>query len=153
MSSLHCWAFVCMAKWLRKWRRGWLYVRSNTKNAKSLFIQNVHFCLHCYLHMIHGCILKRGLTLIHPHSRNKSDEYDLFIFFLLVLKWNIKGNKCEKGMSSIFNSSLSFIVPVRLTFNQKKKKSGLRSQTYSWTKVIHLSRIRNIVTFFWRRKS
>ena len=25
-----------MAKWLRKWRRGWLYVRSNTKNAKSL---------------------------------------------------------------------------------------------------------------------
>ena len=26
-----------MAKWLRKWRRGWLYVRSNTKNAKSLF--------------------------------------------------------------------------------------------------------------------
>ena len=27
---------LCMAKWLRKWRRGWLYVRSNTKNAKSL---------------------------------------------------------------------------------------------------------------------
>ena len=25
-----------MAKWLRKWRRGWLYVRSNTKNAVSL---------------------------------------------------------------------------------------------------------------------
>ena len=25
-----------MAKWLCKWRRGWLYVRSNTKNAKSL---------------------------------------------------------------------------------------------------------------------
>ena len=27
---------LCMAEWLRKWRRGWLYVRSNTKNAKSL---------------------------------------------------------------------------------------------------------------------
>ena len=27
---------LCMAKWLLKWRRGWLYVRSNTKNAKSL---------------------------------------------------------------------------------------------------------------------
>ena len=27
---------LCMAKLLRKWRRGWLYVRSNTKNAKSL---------------------------------------------------------------------------------------------------------------------
>ena len=27
---------LCMAKWLRKWRRCWLYVRSNTKNAKSL---------------------------------------------------------------------------------------------------------------------
>ena len=29
---------LCMAKWLRKWQWGWLYVRSNTKNAKSLFI-------------------------------------------------------------------------------------------------------------------
>ena len=28
-----------MAKWLRKWRRGWLYVRSNTKNAKSLILE------------------------------------------------------------------------------------------------------------------
>ena len=28
-----------MAKWLRKWQRGWLYFRSNTKNAKSLFSQ------------------------------------------------------------------------------------------------------------------
>ena len=30
---------LCMAKWLRKWRRGWLYVRPNTKNAKSLILQ------------------------------------------------------------------------------------------------------------------
>ena len=27
---------LCMAKWLRKWRWGWLYVCSNTKHAKSL---------------------------------------------------------------------------------------------------------------------
>ena len=27
---------ICMTKWLRKWRRGWHYVRSNTKKAKSL---------------------------------------------------------------------------------------------------------------------
>ena len=27
-----------MAKWLCKWRRGWLYVRSSTKNAKSLIL-------------------------------------------------------------------------------------------------------------------
>ena len=27
---------LCMAKWLCKWWRGWLNVRSNTKNAKSL---------------------------------------------------------------------------------------------------------------------
>ena len=27
---------LCMAKWLRKWRWGWLYAGSNTKNAKSL---------------------------------------------------------------------------------------------------------------------
>ena len=32
---------LCMAKWLRKWRRGWLYVRLNTKNAKSLISRNV----------------------------------------------------------------------------------------------------------------
>ena len=29
-------SLLCMAKWLRKWRQDWLYVRSNTKNAKSL---------------------------------------------------------------------------------------------------------------------
>ena len=29
---------LCMAKWLRKWWRGWLYVRSNTK-AQSLYYQ------------------------------------------------------------------------------------------------------------------
>ena len=35
---------LCMAKWLRKWRRSWLYVRSNTKNAKSLMLSalNMH---------------------------------------------------------------------------------------------------------------
>ena len=27
---------LCMAKWLSKWWRGWLYVRSNNKNTKSL---------------------------------------------------------------------------------------------------------------------
>ena len=32
---------LCMAKWLRKWRRGWLYVRSNKKNAKSLFTKSI----------------------------------------------------------------------------------------------------------------
>ena len=34
-----------MAKWLRKWRRGWLYVHSNTKNATSLFPQSQSFIL------------------------------------------------------------------------------------------------------------
>ena len=32
---------LCMAKWPCKWRRCWLYVRSNTKNAKSLLINFV----------------------------------------------------------------------------------------------------------------
>ena len=35
---------LCMAKWLRKWRRGWLYVRSNTKNAKSLMFSRLMMC-------------------------------------------------------------------------------------------------------------
>ena len=34
---------LCMAKWLRKWRRGWLYVRSNTKKRKVSIIK---LCLH-----------------------------------------------------------------------------------------------------------
>ena len=34
---------LCMAKWPRKWRRGWLYVRSNTTNAKSLLTANLRF--------------------------------------------------------------------------------------------------------------
>ena len=29
---------LCMTKWLRKWQRGWSYVSSNTKKAKSLKI-------------------------------------------------------------------------------------------------------------------
>ena len=43
---------LCMAKWRPKWQQGWLYVSSNTKNAKSLLpnestdesgrIQNLH---------------------------------------------------------------------------------------------------------------
>ena len=32
---------LCMTKWLGKWRRGWRFVHSNTKNAKSL-ISNVY---------------------------------------------------------------------------------------------------------------
>ena len=30
---------LCMTKWLHKWRRGWRYVRSNAKNAKSLLFR------------------------------------------------------------------------------------------------------------------
>ena len=33
----------CMAKWLRKWRRGWLYVRSNTQKKKRTKSLMKHF--------------------------------------------------------------------------------------------------------------
>ena len=72
----------------------------------------------------------------------------MIIFFSFFLKWNINGNKCEKGMFPVSNPSPSFIhrfEKLKLTFNQKKKKSGLRSQTYFCTKVIPLSRIRTLV--------
>ena len=36
--SPRCMLSPCMTKWLCKWRRGWRYVRSNAKNAKSLII-------------------------------------------------------------------------------------------------------------------
>ena len=29
-------------------------------------------------------ILKNGITLVHPHSRNKSDFTDLILFFLAM---------------------------------------------------------------------
>ena len=63
---------------------------------------------------------------------------------MLFLKWNIQGNYCEIEMSSVFNTSPNFIHRfelVKLSCNQKKNKSGLHSQTYSWTKVTPLSRI------------
>ena len=39
---------LCMAKWLRKWRRGWLYVRSNTKHAKSVLCSALILCHYDY---------------------------------------------------------------------------------------------------------
>ena len=37
-------------------------------------------------------ILERGITLVHPYSRNKSDNTRLDLFFLLFLKPTSKGN-------------------------------------------------------------
>ena len=93
-------------------------------------------------------ILKRGITLIHPYSRNKSDK-DLFIFSCCV--WNgIKRRIIVKTeMAWVFNTSPNFIhcfELIKLACNQKKIKLGLHSQTYSWIKVIPLPRIRTIVS-------
>ena len=50
-------------------------------------------------------------------------------------------------MSSVFNTSMYKLYSLlKLSRNQKKNKSGLHSQTYSWTKVIPLSRIRTIMS-------
>ena len=43
---------LCMAKWLRKWRQGWLYVRSNT---------HTHTPTHTHTHK------KRKVSIIHNH--------------------------------------------------------------------------------------
>ena len=51
-------------------------------------------------------------------------------------------------MSSVFNTFPNFIhllELVKLTCNQNKNKSGMHSQTYSWTKVIPVSRIQTII--------
>ena len=42
---------LCMTKWPHKWQRGWCYVRSNTKNAKSLMTHDLHLY---YLFLILG---------------------------------------------------------------------------------------------------
>ena len=54
-------------------------------------------------------ILERGITLIHPCSRNKSKRSSLI--FLVVSKWKSrpKGNHGEIQVTSAFNTSLNFI--------------------------------------------
>ena len=56
---------LCMTKWLRKWRRGWCYVRSNTKNAKSLLCCYSHTLNRA--HVVFACCHKSTFVV---HSEN-----------------------------------------------------------------------------------
>ena len=57
--------------------------------------------LHTLVHIL------KQLSLIHPYSRNKSDQMDKFLtVFLLFLKYNCKGNDSDE-MTSCFNTSPS----------------------------------------------
>ena len=62
----------CMAKWLRKWRRGWLYAHSNTKNAKSLLWPPIRYpitlLLHLYLHRGNSTAPWKYLFCYHIYS-------------------------------------------------------------------------------------
>ena len=59
-----------MAKWLRKWRRGWLYVRSNTKNAKSL--------LFVFLRLI---LILQSLGILFVTFMKKGNQRNLFWWY------------------------------------------------------------------------
>ena len=49
---------LCMTKWLRKWRRGWLYVRSNTKKLKvsDMCKTFAHICCIWTLYNVYVCL-------------------------------------------------------------------------------------------------
>ena len=59
-------------------------------------------------------------------------------------------------MSSVFNICTNFIhcfEPVKLSYNQNKTKQVCRVETYSWTKVIPLSRIQTHMDWTWSYSS
>ena len=65
-----------MAKWLRKWRRGWLYVRSNTKNAKSLSIGRMR----TPVREAFSYGIRHGIRHIHCDSM----KYDLMLHWITM---------------------------------------------------------------------
>ena len=106
------------------------------------------FCLNFVQKETMVCILERGITLVYPYSRNKSDQKDKFTFFFLFFKQNGEGNSIELVMTSALNTTPKLIHRselVKLTCKTKDQKSSPHSQTYSFTIVIPLSRIRTYV--------
>ena len=50
-------------------------------------------------------ILKNGITLVHPYSRNKSDKWHHFYFLFLFLIHDKQGNNCVIDMSASIMTS------------------------------------------------
>ena len=98
--------------WLRKWRRGWLYVRSNTKNAKSLLITTHHISFlqirvsvitdstskFCVFTVESPDVTLSELSpvsfLVHQNGENAKSKWTLF-------RWNDTENYC---CASIFQT-------------------------------------------------
>ena len=68
-------------------------------------------------------ILGRGITLIHPYSRNNSDYHRVDLFFLLFLQQNSKGNNSEVEMTLTFNTSpnLTWFWAGKIRLHNKRK--------------------------------
>ena len=67
------------------------------------------------------------------------------LFLMLFSKWIIRGKHGEIEVTSSSNTSIKSIHLFQLSRSlakQKPNKSGMCSQTYSWTIFIPLSRIR-----------
>ena len=67
-------------------------------------------------------ILERGIILIHPCSKNKSDKWTCLYFLIVFL--SLKGNNCEIEMLLVFNTGtfpnlIHHLGPVKLQSNDK----------------------------------
>ena len=74
---------LCMTKWLRKWWRGWRYVRSNAKIAKSLILR------HCTLLVKRDvlCLTVDWLINVHINNNNKNNSWPLLRTFAHWCLW------------------------------------------------------------------
>ena len=81
---------LCMAKWLRKWRRGWLYVRSNTKNAKSLIV---------YFRSVSGAVCY-SLSVFPSNIMFPFNKQGKLMFYHLVSWYMCSTWRCSHQISS-----------------------------------------------------
>ena len=104
-----------MAKWLRKWRRGWLYVRSNTKNAKSLII-NVG------QHLTFECLSYFSFPFLH-----KGVHLDLALKKVLSRK-------------NLGTKLAPYLYTLKATISQQKKKKKKKIKN-----IYHFKMVANIL--------
>ena len=102
---------LCMAKWLRKWRRGWLYVRSNTKNDKSLLSLEILYFFKlkkkvCGVTELSGPNMTTVLTSPNPTQFDRILEFGWY-------KWNSSEHSIAESREKLWqhflkNDSLSW---------------------------------------------
>ena len=92
-------------------------------------------------------ILERGITLIHPYSRNKSNKEDRSSL-ILILNFMISREIIAKNIRlclQLLLLTIFSIFSLKNTLQNKSRTKNLWSQTYSGTEFIPLSSIRAIV--------